>query len=216
LAKNSSGKVTGSVLINTTVAGAPTVTILQDTDNNGYISKTEINDQIDVRVTAPVGAVVGDTISTKAQAVASSNAAIAEAGHTLVLGWNAAAGVMLRQLAAGPGGASTPVVILSTLPRHQVQAEVAAAFAHGQGPYPRVIVRTGSPVSEVDLRAGCAGAAAHVVVLQPDHAEAGAPAAPAAKPVKLAKKKEKLNTLKLFIHIFIQTYRLIYKILCLT
>ena len=120
---------------------------------------------------------VGDTISTKAQAVASSNAAIAEAGHTLVLGWNAAAGVMLRQLAAGPGGASTPVVILSSLPRHQVQAEVAAAFAHGQGPYPRVIVRTGSPVSEVDLRAVCAGAAAHVVVLQPDHAEAGAPAA---------------------------------------
>ena len=120
---------------------------------------------------------VGDVISTKATAVATSNAAIAEAGHTLVLGWNAAAGVMLRQLAAGPGGASTPVVILSTLPRHQVQAEVAAAFAHGQGPYPRVIVRTGSPVSESDLRAVCAGSAAHVVVLQPDHAEAGAPAA---------------------------------------
>ena len=120
---------------------------------------------------------VGDVISTKATAVATSNAAIAEAGHTLVLGWNAAAGVMLRQLAAGPGGASTPVVILSTLPRHQVQAEVAAAFAHGQGPYPRVIVRTGSPVSETDLRAVCAGSAAHVVVLQPDHAEAGAPAA---------------------------------------
>ncbi|WP_233260963.1 S-layer family protein [Limnohabitans sp. WS1] len=62
LAKNTSGKVTDSATIDTSLAGAPTVVILEDADNNGFINKAELSGQIDVKVTVPAGAVVGDTI----------------------------------------------------------------------------------------------------------------------------------------------------------
>jgi hypothetical protein len=62
LAKNISAKVSDSALIDTSLPGSPIVQILEDADSNGYINKAELNGQIDVKVTAPAGAVVGDKI----------------------------------------------------------------------------------------------------------------------------------------------------------
>ncbi|MGV0984163.1 MAG: Ig-like domain-containing protein [Limnohabitans sp.] len=63
LAKNTSAKVTDSATINTNLAGAPGVQILEDADSNGYINKAELSGNIDVKITVPAGAVVGDTIT---------------------------------------------------------------------------------------------------------------------------------------------------------
>jgi co-chaperonin GroES (HSP10) len=62
LAKNISAKVSDSAMIDTSLPGSPVVQILEDVDNNGYINKAELNGQIDVKVNAPAGAVVGDKI----------------------------------------------------------------------------------------------------------------------------------------------------------
>ncbi|WP_139101459.1 retention module-containing protein, partial [Marinomonas spartinae] len=42
---------------------APTVTITTDGNNDGYISKAELKDDIDVKVSLPAGTVAGDTIT---------------------------------------------------------------------------------------------------------------------------------------------------------
>ncbi|KIP95904.1 hypothetical protein, partial [Pseudomonas fulva] len=41
---------------------APVVTITEDANNDGVISKAELNGEIDVRVGLPAGAVAGDTL----------------------------------------------------------------------------------------------------------------------------------------------------------
>jgi len=128
---------------------------------------------------------VGDFISASAAAVTSTNGPLAEAGHTLILGWNASAGALMRQLVAASqrngAGRGPAIVILSQLPQDQVMADVSAALAgHVEDRHrPRVIVRQGSTISGADLGAVCAGAASHVIVLQPDNAEVGSPTAAA-------------------------------------
>ncbi|WP_279615893.1 beta strand repeat-containing protein [Phytopseudomonas flavescens] len=46
-----------------TTGAAPVVTITEDANNDGVISKTELNGSIDVRVGLPAGSVIGDTLS---------------------------------------------------------------------------------------------------------------------------------------------------------
>ncbi|MFA0111871.1 hypothetical protein AB4380_18125, partial [Vibrio breoganii] len=47
---------------------APTVVITEDTDNDGTIDRTEIDGKVDVKVTVPEGAEVGDILKVSGQA----------------------------------------------------------------------------------------------------------------------------------------------------
>uniref|UniRef100_UPI0037BE9C30 Ig-like domain-containing protein n=1 Tax=Ideonella sp. TaxID=1929293 RepID=UPI0037BE9C30 len=49
--------------VDTTATGTPTVTIAEDANDNGFISRAELNGVIDVRVDLPAGTVAGDTLS---------------------------------------------------------------------------------------------------------------------------------------------------------
>ncbi|MDQ7985749.1 cadherin-like domain-containing protein, partial [Pseudomonas sp. G34] len=63
---NTSEKGTDTAKVDTlagTTGAAPVVTITEDANNDGVISKAELNGEIDVRVGLPAGAVAGDTIS---------------------------------------------------------------------------------------------------------------------------------------------------------
>ncbi|MEZ9922139.1 hypothetical protein AB4342_18590, partial [Vibrio breoganii] len=51
----------------TTATAAPTVVITEDTDNDGIIDRTEISGKVDVKVTVPAGAAVGDTLKVSGQ-----------------------------------------------------------------------------------------------------------------------------------------------------
>ncbi|KAA8995535.1 retention module-containing protein, partial [Affinibrenneria salicis] len=52
-----------STVVDTLATAAPVVTITEDANNDGVISQTELQGQIDVRVGLPAGAVAGDTLS---------------------------------------------------------------------------------------------------------------------------------------------------------
>lgn len=62
-AGNSSADSSSGELIIDTTAMAPTVTISEDTDNNGVISGLELSGDIDVSIGLPASAVAGDTIT---------------------------------------------------------------------------------------------------------------------------------------------------------
>ncbi|MEZ9630530.1 hypothetical protein AB4304_13625, partial [Vibrio breoganii] len=51
----------------TTATAAPTVVITEDTNNDGIIDRTEIDGKVDVKVTVPEGAQVGDTLKVSGQ-----------------------------------------------------------------------------------------------------------------------------------------------------
>ncbi|MDN3683311.1 Ig-like domain-containing protein [Vibrio sinaloensis] len=57
-----------AVMGDTTATPAPTVVITEDADNDGTISNTEISGQVDVLVTVPAQAEVGDTLKVSGQA----------------------------------------------------------------------------------------------------------------------------------------------------
>jgi hypothetical protein len=59
---NTSAPATDSATIDTSV-GIPTVTITEDTDNDGIINSSELSGAADVSVTLPADAVAGDTIT---------------------------------------------------------------------------------------------------------------------------------------------------------
>ncbi|WP_285404326.1 Ig-like domain-containing protein, partial [Pseudomonas sp. MEJ086] len=62
---NTSEKGTDTAKVDTlagTTGAAPVVTITEDANNDGVISKSELNGEIDVRVGLPAGAVAGDTL----------------------------------------------------------------------------------------------------------------------------------------------------------
>ena len=62
---NTSEKGTDTAKVDTlagTTGAAPVVTITQDANNDGVISKSELNGEVDVRVGLPAGAVAGDTL----------------------------------------------------------------------------------------------------------------------------------------------------------
>ena len=52
----------------TTATAAPVVTIVEDSNNDLIISRTEISGKVDVSVALPAGAVVGDTLQVSDQA----------------------------------------------------------------------------------------------------------------------------------------------------
>ncbi|MDN3683307.1 hypothetical protein QW180_00400 [Vibrio sinaloensis] len=56
-----------AVMGDTTATPAPTVVIIEDVDNDGTISNTEISGQVDVLVTVPAQAEVGDTLKVSGQ-----------------------------------------------------------------------------------------------------------------------------------------------------
>ncbi|MDN3683309.1 hypothetical protein QW180_00410 [Vibrio sinaloensis] len=56
-----------AVMGDTTATPAPTVVITEDADNDGTISNTEISGQVDVLVTVPAQAKVGDTLKVSGQ-----------------------------------------------------------------------------------------------------------------------------------------------------
>ncbi|MFB9216778.1 hypothetical protein ACFFVE_16495, partial [Vibrio sinaloensis] len=56
-----------AVMGDTTATPAPTVVITEDADNDGTISNTEISGQVDVLVTVPAQAEVGDTLKVSGQ-----------------------------------------------------------------------------------------------------------------------------------------------------
>ncbi|MFB9216774.1 hypothetical protein ACFFVE_16475, partial [Vibrio sinaloensis] len=56
-----------AVMGDTTATPAPTVVITEDVDNDGTISNTEISGQVDVLVTVPADAEVGDTLKVSGQ-----------------------------------------------------------------------------------------------------------------------------------------------------
>ncbi|MFA1576654.1 hypothetical protein OA9_0023730, partial [Vibrio cyclitrophicus 1F97] len=53
--------------LDTTAPDAPTVVITEDTNNDGTIDRTEIAGKVDVKVTVPAGAEVGDTLKVSGQ-----------------------------------------------------------------------------------------------------------------------------------------------------
>uniref|UniRef100_UPI003735E4F6 Ig-like domain-containing protein n=1 Tax=Vibrio atypicus TaxID=558271 RepID=UPI003735E4F6 len=57
-----------AVMGDTTATPAPTVVITEDVNNDGAISSSEIDGQVDVLVTVPAGAEVGDTLKVSGQA----------------------------------------------------------------------------------------------------------------------------------------------------
>ena len=62
---NTSEKGTDTAKLDTlagTTGAAPVVTITEDANNDGVISRSELNGPIDVRVGLPAGAVAGDTL----------------------------------------------------------------------------------------------------------------------------------------------------------
>ncbi len=69
LAGNTAGPVSDQATIQLTVAGAPIVTIAEDKNDNSYISKDELNGPIDVSITLPSTANVGDSILVKVNGV---------------------------------------------------------------------------------------------------------------------------------------------------
>ncbi|MBD2619181.1 Ig-like domain-containing protein, partial [Synechocystis sp. FACHB-898] len=52
-----------SAVLDTTAPGAPTVTITEDTNNDGFISAGELNGLVDVSIALPTGLVAGDTLT---------------------------------------------------------------------------------------------------------------------------------------------------------
>ncbi|MFA0254499.1 binary toxin-like calcium binding domain-containing protein, partial [Vibrio breoganii] len=67
-AGNESAEGTDSATMgDTTATAAPTVVITEDTDNDGIIDRTEISGKVDVKVTVPEGAQVGDTLKVSGQ-----------------------------------------------------------------------------------------------------------------------------------------------------
>lgn len=62
IAGNESPTGSDAARLDTTALAAPTVTILEDANNNGLISGSELTGAIDVRVGLPLGAAVGDTV----------------------------------------------------------------------------------------------------------------------------------------------------------
>ncbi|MCZ4309488.1 VWA domain-containing protein [Vibrio atlanticus] len=57
-----------SAKLDTTATAAPTVVITEDTNNDGIIDRTEISGKVDVNVTVPADAQVGDTLKVSGQA----------------------------------------------------------------------------------------------------------------------------------------------------
>ncbi|WP_038133073.1 hypothetical protein, partial [Vibrio breoganii] len=56
-----------AIMGDTTATAAPTVVITEDTDNDGTIDRTEIDGKVDVKVTVPEGAEVGDILKVSGQ-----------------------------------------------------------------------------------------------------------------------------------------------------
>ena len=52
-------------LLDTTATPAPTVVITEDANNDGLISKAELDGKVDVTITVPTEANVGDTLNVK-------------------------------------------------------------------------------------------------------------------------------------------------------
>jgi hypothetical protein len=63
MAGNSSPQGSDSARLDTTATAAPTVTIAEDINNNGFISAAELAGQVDVRITLPAGSAAGDTLT---------------------------------------------------------------------------------------------------------------------------------------------------------
>ena len=63
LAGNAATQATRTLLYDPTAPSAPTVTITEDADDNGFISGLEASGDVDVSVTLPVEAVEGDTLT---------------------------------------------------------------------------------------------------------------------------------------------------------
>ena len=61
-AGNRGAAASDSAVLDTTPPGAPTVTIVEDSDNDGYINAGELQGEIDVRIDLPADAEVGDTL----------------------------------------------------------------------------------------------------------------------------------------------------------
>nr|WP_224746032.1 Ig-like domain-containing protein [Neiella litorisoli] len=59
--------IDSAVIGDTTATGAPTVTITEDTNNDGTISNAELNGTVGVTVALPSGAVAGDTLNVTGQ-----------------------------------------------------------------------------------------------------------------------------------------------------
>ncbi|MFL9803956.1 Ig-like domain-containing protein [Vibrio cyclitrophicus] len=66
-AGNTSGSSELTFTLDTTAPDAPTVVITEDTNNDGTIDRTEIAGKVDVKVTVPAGAEVGDTLKVSGQ-----------------------------------------------------------------------------------------------------------------------------------------------------
>ncbi|WP_176552658.1 beta strand repeat-containing protein [Testudinibacter sp. TR-2022] len=69
-AGNTAGPVEDSAKVLLQASGAPTVTITEDANNDGLISKAELDGEIGVSVTLPAGAKAGDTLLVSANGTA--------------------------------------------------------------------------------------------------------------------------------------------------
>ncbi|WP_224055406.1 hypothetical protein [Vibrio penaeicida] len=82
-AGNVSEKGTDSAKLDTTAAGAPGVEITEDTDNDGLISKAELDGDVNVTISLTgTGAVKGDTLTVNGTAIELTQAHI-DAGEVL-------------------------------------------------------------------------------------------------------------------------------------
>ncbi|MDD5358630.1 MAG: Ig-like domain-containing protein, partial [Sulfurovaceae bacterium] len=61
-AGNVSAPATDSATLDATAPDAPTVSIIEDVNNDGFINASEIGTQVDVSVTAPAGTAIGSTL----------------------------------------------------------------------------------------------------------------------------------------------------------
>ncbi|XPS40128.1 beta strand repeat-containing protein [Aliarcobacter butzleri] len=64
-AGNTSAEGKDSAVLDTTATPAPTVVITEDANNDGLISKAELDGKVDVTITVPTEANVGDTLNVK-------------------------------------------------------------------------------------------------------------------------------------------------------
>ncbi|KAI3438204.1 hypothetical protein D9Q98_000641 [Chlorella vulgaris] len=116
---------------------------------------------------------VSEEIKSRLSAVRRGNIPLAMTDHTLVLGWNRQAPLLLRQIGTSCHGDSRvlgrQIVVLADRDRDELDADVSQTLA-GSGLH--YVTRRGAPHSAKDLETVSAAHAKTVILLHPDNDEA--------------------------------------------
>jgi large repetitive protein len=117
---NDSATASDTAKVDTSGLAAPIVTILEDANNNAFISAAELQGQVDVRVALPLGAVAGDTLTVtdnagNVRSVTLTTAMLMGPGATVDVSFPAPANAVtfsvtasVTDIAGNPGATSLP------------------------------------------------------------------------------------------------------------